>query len=158
MIKKLGDTIYWKEPDGRIHSGEIIEINEKYETIRYETYKCSVPECDCLEESDPEVQEYIQEHNVLWIARDKNDGLFVYKEKPYLDPYGAFDSDKGGCFVLDPKMYPEVTFENSPKKLKVLFPEECKRPLVNCHVCKFMDSCYSIHFGCGCNHGEERVL
>lgn len=120
MIKKLGDTIYWKEPDGRIHSGEIIEINEEYETIRYETYKCSVPECDCLEESDPEVQKYIQESIILWIARDKNGGLFVYKEKPYLDPYGSFDSDKGGCFVLDPKMYPEVTFENSPKKLKVL--------------------------------------
>lgn len=40
-MKNLGDTIYWKEQDGRIHSGEIIEINEKYETIRYETYKCS---------------------------------------------------------------------------------------------------------------------
>lgn len=54
---------------------------------------------------------------VLWIARDKDNRLFIYEEKPYKEDE-IFACD--GCsdyWQLDEKLYPEVTFENSPKQL-----------------------------------------
>ena len=55
----------------------------------------------------------------LWIARDKDGKLFLYSKKPIL--YGDYyDSPIGILFgELDNCMFPEVTFENSPKQVKI---------------------------------------
>ena len=55
----------------------------------------------------------------LWIARDKDGRLFLYSKKPTL--YGDYyDSSIGILFgELDNYMFPEITFGNSPKQVKI---------------------------------------
>ncbi len=54
----------------------------------------------------------------LWIARDANDSLFLYDEKPNLEKlYGYWYSDN--CFRLDTDEFHEVTFENSPQEVEL---------------------------------------
>lgn len=62
----------------------------------------------------------------LWIARDKNGELFIYKMQPYLNKTGVrFVVNKDepsvvGVFMeLDSKLFPEITFENSPQKVEI---------------------------------------
>lgn len=53
----------------------------------------------------------------LWIARDNNGRLFLYESKPirYLD---EFASVRGyWSHRIDDDLFPEVTFENSPKRV-----------------------------------------
>lgn len=58
----------------------------------------------------------------LWIARDKNGELYIYCNKPELDKiakiFYATSDDVDPC-QIDEVFYPEVTYENSPKKLLV---------------------------------------
>ena len=53
----------------------------------------------------------------LWIAREKNWQLYGYAEKP------VFVDDEwvsmGGIYFLDADLFPEVTFENSPKEVEI---------------------------------------
>ncbi|MCF0243466.1 MAG: hypothetical protein HUK06_01735 [Bacteroidaceae bacterium] len=65
--------------------------------------------------------------NQLWIARDKNGQLFVYRGKPVRTDRGFTDADLpvdvetfafGDAYQDIPQdMYPEITFENSPQLL-----------------------------------------
>lgn len=56
----------------------------------------------------------------LWIARDKNGLLTVYNEKPELHYVEYWDGDYGTQVIDIPKeMFPEVTFENSPKEVEL---------------------------------------
>lgn len=53
----------------------------------------------------------------LWIARDKNNALFIFEEKPHLDD-GVFMPVKGTFFREIPfLLYPDVTHLNSPQLL-----------------------------------------
>lgn len=59
-----------------------------------------------------------------WVARDKDGKLYAYKRPPYknLDkgkyyPSGNLDDD--GIVLEEFDAFPSVTFENSPKKVKV---------------------------------------
>lgn len=57
----------------------------------------------------------------LWIARDKDNLLFLYLKKPILDEVfeDSWDSPKG-CFAeLNENEFPEVTFENSPQEVEL---------------------------------------
>ena len=56
-----------------------------------------------------------------WIARDKNGELFIYASKPQRDKDEFLLIDKNSdCFEIDNNdLYPEVTWENSPKELIV---------------------------------------
>ena len=53
----------------------------------------------------------------LWIARDKNGTLKLWFNKPVKQKYQFYNND--GFFILDEKLFPEVTFENSPQKVKL---------------------------------------
>lgn len=55
----------------------------------------------------------------IWIARDKGGHLWLYKDKPYLDDEIFMPTRLGLCWKIPVDYYPEVTFENSPKKLLV---------------------------------------
>lgn len=60
----------------------------------------------------------------MWIARDKNGGLFAYANRPdrICDSYFGVITNigtRGAEFYLDKDQYPEVTWENSPKELVV---------------------------------------
>ena len=59
----------------------------------------------------------------MWIARNKNGKLFLYKNKPH--KYIDFFLHRGGSLFYEKKksieikcsLFPKVTFENSPKKI-----------------------------------------
>lgn len=57
----------------------------------------------------------------LWLARDKDNLLFLYWKKPILDD--VFEDSwhsPNGCFgELNEKEFPEVTFENSPQEVEL---------------------------------------
>ena len=65
----------------------------------------------------------------MWIARDKNGELYVYKHKPIRDEeLGSFYAEKisevfdrvwDDLDHLRDGFFPEVTWENSPKELVV---------------------------------------
>ena len=55
----------------------------------------------------------------LWIARDKEGQLYLYDNTPdkrseYFLPYAGYND-----FCLDSRMFPEVTFENSPREVEL---------------------------------------
>ena len=59
----------------------------------------------------------------MWIARDKNGSLCMYKTKPVrLKTDAEFrpnnSADLGEWFELTPKLNKEITWENSPQKVK----------------------------------------
>jgi len=68
----------------------------------------------------------IKTDKTFWLARDKNGDLTLFTHKPYFD----FDYETPGWYAkthvddwfssmnLDPHLYPEVTFENSPVEIK----------------------------------------
>ena len=61
----------------------------------------------------------------LWIARDKNNGLYLYTRLPSLDYYGTlFNADHDEYLMLDEDSFPEVTFENSPQMVEVKLVKE----------------------------------
>ena len=53
----------------------------------------------------------------LWIARDKDGTLCLYNAKP--NKYTSwFDLDEGSS-ALNDSLFPEVTFENSPREVEL---------------------------------------
>jgi hypothetical protein len=59
----------------------------------------------------------------VWIARDKNGELYLYKSEPWRckeDKNGHFDCDADEMLLpMDEDMYPEITWENSPKEFEL---------------------------------------
>lgn len=58
----------------------------------------------------------------VWIARDMCGELAMFHERPTTYDVGAFEPDLIWTSMLggediDPSLYPEITFENSPKKV-----------------------------------------
>ena len=62
----------------------------------------------------------------MWIARDKDGMLYLYENEPKLAYSNAhyFDVANGECYDLPIGLFPEVTFENSPKKVELKRVEE----------------------------------
>ena len=67
----------------------------------------------------------------LWIARDKNDELFLYNSKPVrIKEYNSFGADVLNNYDFDvlmykneieinPSLFPKVTWENSPQQVEL---------------------------------------
>ena len=57
--------------------------------------------------------------NGVWIARDKNGALAIFEDEPTLDDNEWFNSKPfvGEYSCINEQMFPEITFENSPKQL-----------------------------------------
>lgn len=54
----------------------------------------------------------------LWIARDFEGDIYAYGRKP--DKHDkVFHSDTNECIKLNIYSFPEVTYENSPRKVKI---------------------------------------
>ena len=53
----------------------------------------------------------------VWIARDKDGELCLYKSKPWRNGL-CFDFDDM-FMIMDKDMYPEITWENSPKEFEL---------------------------------------
>lgn len=61
----------------------------------------------------------------LWITRDFT-GLWVYTTKPLFNSSKKeFESMDGNMlYIDDDKLFPEVTFENSPQKIEIKLVKE----------------------------------
>lgn len=58
------------------------------------------------------------EERVLWIARDKDNKLYLYEDKPFVVNGKKFECYYYlDCWRIPEELYPEITFENSPKQL-----------------------------------------
>ena len=59
----------------------------------------------------------------MWIARDKDGTLFIFKERPFLEDDGEqkiwMTIGAESCIGINFKLFPEVTFENSPKEVEL---------------------------------------
>ena len=58
----------------------------------------------------------------LWIVRNFMGALCAYTVEPIYDNIikdWIYDYDKEKLFILDNRLFPEVTFENSPQKVKI---------------------------------------
>lgn len=60
-----------------------------------------------------------------WVARDKDRKVFIYNSEPIrLESEFKFDGDSfGHCVELHNGLFPEITWENSPKKIKMELSE-----------------------------------
>lgn len=57
----------------------------------------------------------------VWVARDGDGSLWIYTAKPVKD-CGMFScSASGDCIPIGDSVYPEITYENSPIKVKLMF-------------------------------------
>lgn len=55
----------------------------------------------------------------LWIARNINGNLYLYRSKPLrMDGYFT-DGSPAGIWNIEDDLFPEVTWENSPRKVKI---------------------------------------
>ncbi len=58
--------------------------------------------------------------NTLWIARDRDGSLWAYDEKPVLSDNGVWnieDLDHHDMLEVPEEFYPDLTYENSPRRL-----------------------------------------
>lgn len=57
----------------------------------------------------------------LFVARDKNGFIGLYRQKPIWIRVNRFREDWNGEFMglLDDDSFPEVTFENSPMQVEI---------------------------------------
>lgn len=62
----------------------------------------------------------------LWIARDKDYKLYLYREKPLKSDvificqcYDTKPKHWSELFELDESLFPEINFENSPKEVEL---------------------------------------
>ena len=57
----------------------------------------------------------------VWVARDVDGSLWIYTTKPVKSDGMFHCSATGDMFQIDDSVYPEITFENSPIRVKLLF-------------------------------------
>lgn len=53
----------------------------------------------------------------LWIARDKDGTLALHESEPYC-PYNTWHNGNQEFYLIN-DLFPEVTFENSPKQVEL---------------------------------------
>ena len=59
----------------------------------------------------------------LWIARDWDGALFIFKDRPFLEDDDGYMQWMAigveSCIGINCKLFPEVTFENSPQEVEL---------------------------------------
>ena len=55
----------------------------------------------------------------LWIARDKDNDLYLYDDVPQKCKTHFIQQDYKSVMELSDKLFPEVTFENSPQEVEI---------------------------------------
>ena len=64
----------------------------------------------------------------FWIARDKDETLWLFKEYPIKKGEIFYPTDTTGKFTyyrsMPEDIFPEVTFENSPRKVELKLVEK----------------------------------
>lgn len=144
------DGFYFNKVDGCIECVDADSIN--YVTMTLEEYLDTLPKAeiadrlalpcgyDKMEVAIPDDCEIVNEdgkwvlrrkETILWIARDEDGDLYLFQDRPTklttcknnLEVVYVWEDDNGMLF-LSTIDFPEVTFENSPKKVKLTLMED----------------------------------
>lgn len=77
----------------------------------------------------------------MWIARDKDGTLRLFDNIPVKHEEGYWTSQRGyNDIELDSRLFPEVTWENSPKKIELVEEDLVEK------ACKWLDdNLYTTH-------------
>lgn len=59
----------------------------------------------------------------MWIARDLNGDLYLYEEEPIQVGEFYFNTRCTNHMELDEKLFPELSYENGPKQVKLVLIE-----------------------------------
>lgn len=60
----------------------------------------------------------------MWIARDKDNRLYLYQYKPQKDVYVFKTESYLSCWQIPFTEFPEVTFENSPMEVELVLKKQ----------------------------------
>lgn len=60
----------------------------------------------------------------LWIARDKNGELYLHMDKPEIIENCFFSNYQ--AYRINGELFPQVTWENSPQRVRIELMEEKK--------------------------------
>ena len=64
----------------------------------------------------------------FWIARNKDGELFIHNEEPIrMICEKDYVFAGGNALYVDKKLYPQVTFENSPQRVQLIIQKERKQ-------------------------------
>ena len=55
----------------------------------------------------------------MWIARDRTGILRIYDNEPKVDKRKQEIISIGGYYDININLFPQITFDNSPKKIKI---------------------------------------
>ena len=55
----------------------------------------------------------------MWIARDRTGILRIYDNEPKVDKRKQEILSIGGYYDININLFPQITFDNSPKKIKI---------------------------------------
>ena len=55
----------------------------------------------------------------MWIARDRTGILRIYDNEPKVDKRKQEIISIGGYYDININLFPDITFDNSPKKIKL---------------------------------------
>lgn len=65
----------------------------------------------------------------MWVARDRSGEIWLYSRRPiktkfcFIADYGEYLNGKSVVSTLNRSLFPELTFENSPKEVELKFKE-----------------------------------
>lgn len=62
----------------------------------------------------------------MWIAREENGAVYLYKFRPKRGLHRFLSSNDNNAFIYlgEKEVYPELTWENSPQKVEIKLIEE----------------------------------
>lgn len=63
----------------------------------------------------------------IWIARDYDGSLYVYRKKPLHNGGKTFIAQSSQWWRINKNEYPEVTFENSPQEVELVIKNVCSK-------------------------------
>ena len=98
----------------------VVELEDKVQDLETKTasdLSQSVVAESATSEDQSGYPEIPEDQNCVWVARDKNGEIFVYELKPIKFEYYFQCRSDSYCEGLWRKLFPQITFENSPKKL-----------------------------------------
>ena len=81
---------------------------------------------ELIKSQQQKINNMIKTNKTFWLARDKDGDLTLFTHKPYFNESPGFipgwDVNSEDEWIesmrLDPRLYSEVTFENSPVEIK----------------------------------------
>jgi hypothetical protein len=92
---------------------------------KYKYDKESISKEDIFKWIENKKKDLLRNEYNWWIARDKDSSVYIYSDKPDRDDDDeTFESEYSIIGDCEDGLFPEVTWENSPKRVKVIISDK----------------------------------